>query len=44
MNWAADAYVAKSSDSKELKEVIRNLLERRKEKELIQTRVSCRKR
>lgn len=40
MSWAADAYVAKSSDSKELKEVIRNLLERRKEKELIQSGVS----
>ena len=40
MSWAADAYVAKSPDSKELKEVIRNLLERRKRKELIQTRVS----
>ena len=40
MSWAADAYVAKSSDSKELKEVIRNLLDRRKKKELIQSRVS----
>ena len=40
MSWAADAYVTKSSDSKELKKAIKNLLERRKEKELTQTRIS----
>jgi len=40
MSWAADAYVTKSPDSKEVKEVIRNLLGSRKGKELIQTRVS----
>lgn len=40
MSLAADAYVAKLSDSKELKEVMKNLLERRKEKELTSTPVS----
>jgi CheY-like chemotaxis protein len=28
MSWAADAYVAKSSDSQELKDTVRKLLER----------------
>lgn len=30
MSWAADAYLTKSSDLTELKKVIRNLLEKRK--------------
>jgi two-component system response regulator (stage 0 sporulation protein F) len=32
MRWAADAYVTKSSDSGELKETMRNLLEREEKK------------
>jgi DNA-binding response OmpR family regulator len=40
MSWAAYAYVTKSSDLGELKETIRNLLERRREKGLTQTQIS----
>jgi CheY-like chemotaxis protein len=32
MSWAADAYIAKSSDLTELKTKIRNLLEKKKER------------
>lgn len=40
MSWAADVYLIKSSDLKELKQVIRNLLEKKKEKELTSTPIS----
>jgi DNA-binding response OmpR family regulator len=40
MSWAADAYLTKSPDLKELKRTIRNLLVKGKKKELTQSLVS----
>jgi two-component system, response regulator, stage 0 sporulation protein F len=40
MSWAADAYLKKSPDLKELKGTIRNLLIKRKKKDLTQSLIS----
>jgi DNA-binding response OmpR family regulator len=40
MSWAADAYLTKSPDLKELKGTIRNLLIKRKKKDLTQSLIS----